>query len=30
MKYKGRRLKPGSKLPKNSVIDLILGDGESQ
>jgi len=28
MKHKGNKLKPGSKLPKNSVIDLILGDGK--
>ncbi|MFN0729877.1 PASTA domain-containing protein [Polaribacter gochangensis] len=28
MKHKGRRLKPGEKLQKNSVIDLILGDGK--
>lgn len=27
LKYNGKKLKPGSKLPKNSVIDLILGDG---
>lgn len=25
----GKEIKPGSKLPKNSVIDLVLGDGES-
>ena len=24
----GKDLKPGSKLPKNSVIDLVLGDGK--
>jgi len=28
LKYKGNKLKPGSKLPKNSVIDMVLGDGE--
>lgn len=28
MKHKNRKLKPGKKLPKNSVIDLILGDGK--
>ncbi|WP_347174042.1 PASTA domain-containing protein [Polaribacter uvawellassae] len=28
MKHKGSRLKPGEKLPKDSVIDLILGDGK--
>lgn len=28
LKFKGRDLKPGEKLPKNSVIDLILGDGK--
>ena len=27
MKHRGRDLKPGSKLPRNSVIDLVLGDG---
>ena len=27
IKHNGRELKPGSNLPKNSVIDLILGDG---
>lgn len=26
--YKGEKLKPGSKLPKNSIIDMILGDGK--
>ena len=30
LKFKGRKLKPGSKLPKNSVIDMILGDGKSR
>lgn len=29
MKHKGKSLKPGDKLPKNSVIDLILGDGKN-
>lgn len=24
----GKKLKPGIKLPKNSVIDLVLGDGK--
>lgn len=28
IKHKGKRLKPGEKLQKNSVIDLILGDGK--
>lgn len=28
LKYKGRKLKPGEKLPKNSVIDMVLGDGK--
>jgi beta-lactam-binding protein with PASTA domain len=28
MKYNGSNLKPGEKLPKNSVIDLVLGDGK--
>tara|TARA_R110002124_G_scaffold233351_1_gene398545 strand:- start:6826 stop:7377 length:552 start_codon:yes stop_codon:yes gene_type:complete len=28
IKHKGRKLKPGNKLPRNSVIDLILGDGK--
>jgi beta-lactam-binding protein with PASTA domain len=28
LKHKGRDLKPGEKLPKNSVIDLVLGDGK--
>ena len=27
MKNNGSELKPGNKLPKNSVVDLILGDG---
>ncbi|MCH3885696.1 PASTA domain-containing protein [Tenacibaculum aquimarinum] len=27
LKYKGKRIKAGDKLPKNSVIDLILEDG---
>tara|TARA_R110002073_G_scaffold53840_4_gene138857 strand:- start:63106 stop:63684 length:579 start_codon:yes stop_codon:yes gene_type:complete len=30
LRSKGKRLKPGIKLPKNSVIDLILGDGKSR
>lgn len=28
LKYQGKKLKPGTTLPKNSVIDLILGDGK--
>ena len=28
MKHNGRNVKPGKKLPRNSVIDLILGDGK--
>lgn len=28
LKSNGKRLKPGNKLPKNSVIDLVLGDGK--
>ncbi|MFY0630147.1 MAG: PASTA domain-containing protein [Flavobacteriaceae bacterium] len=28
LQSKGKKLKPGAKLPKNSVIDLILGDGK--
>jgi beta-lactam-binding protein with PASTA domain len=28
LQFEGRELKPGEKLPKNSVIDLVLGDGE--
>jgi len=27
MKYKGKALKKGDLVPKNSVIDLVLGDG---
>lgn len=27
LKYKGNEIKPGVKLPKNSVIDLVLGSG---
>lgn len=27
-KFKGKKVKPGIKLPKTSVIDLILGDGK--
>jgi len=30
LKSKGKKLKPGEKLPKNSVIDLILGDGNGR
>ncbi len=28
MKHNGKKVKPGKKLPRNSVIDLILGDGK--
>jgi len=28
LKHNGQRLKPGTTLPKNSTIDLILGDGK--
>ena len=28
MRFKGKRLKPGDKLPKNSEIDLVLGNGK--
>ncbi len=28
LRVKGKRIKPGEKLPKNSIIDLILGDGK--
>ncbi len=28
LKSNGKRLKPGNKLPKNSAIDLVLGDGK--
>ncbi len=28
LRYKGKRLKPGTKLMKTSTIDLVLGDGE--
>jgi len=27
LKYKGNKIQPGSKLPKKTTIDLILGDG---
>ena len=27
MRYKGEKLKPGTEIPKTSVIDLIVGDG---
>lgn len=30
LRHKGKRLKPGVKLPKNSVIDLVLGDGKGR
>ncbi|WP_369047782.1 PASTA domain-containing protein [Tenacibaculum sp. UWU-22] len=28
LKYKGKTINPGDKLPKQSTIDLILGDGK--
>lgn len=28
MRYKGRKLKAGDKVPKASIIDLVLGDGK--
>ena len=28
LKFEGQELIPGKKLPKNSVIDLVLGDGK--
>ncbi|WP_432671271.1 PASTA domain-containing protein [Flavobacterium sp. SM2513] len=28
MRYKGRKLNPGDKIPKASKIDLVLGDGK--
>lgn len=30
LKFKGKDLKPGEKLPKNSVIDLVVGDGKGR
>lgn len=30
LKSNGKKLKPGSKLEKNAVIDLILGDGKKR
>lgn len=27
LEYKGKEIKPGQKLPKNTLIDLVLGDG---
>jgi beta-lactam-binding protein with PASTA domain len=27
LRYKGKKISPGSELPKTSVIDLVLGDG---
>ncbi|MFD1316936.1 PASTA domain-containing protein [Namhaeicola litoreus] len=27
LEYKGREIKPGELLPKNSILDLVLGDG---
>ncbi|CAL2101206.1 PASTA domain-containing protein [Tenacibaculum sp. 190130A14a] len=29
LKYKGEKLEPGTSLPKQSTIDLILGDGNA-
>ncbi len=28
IEYKGKKVSPGVKLPKNTVLDLILGDGK--
>ena len=28
LKFKNRKIKIGDKLPKNSTIELILGDGK--
>ncbi len=28
LEHENKKLKPGQKLPKNSIIDLILGDGK--
>ena len=28
LRYKGKILNPNDKLPKNSIIDLVLGDGK--
>lgn len=30
LKHKGKKLKSGGKLPKESIIDLILGDGKGR
>jgi beta-lactam-binding protein with PASTA domain len=30
LKFKGKDLKPGEKLPKKSVIDLVVGDGKGR
>ncbi len=30
LRFKGKKLKTGEKLPKNSTIDLILGDGKGK
>lgn len=30
LKVKGKKIKPGDKFPKNTVIDLILGDGQGR
>ena len=29
-KYQGKKIKPGTKLPKTSVVELILGDGKGK
>lgn len=28
IRYKGKKLKQGDKLPLNSILDLVLGDGK--
>lgn len=30
LKYNGKQLKAGDKIPKNSIINLIVGDGKGQ
>jgi beta-lactam-binding protein with PASTA domain len=30
LKHKGKKLKEGDKLPKKSVVDLVLGDGKGR
>lgn len=30
LKFKGEKIEPGTKLPKQSTIDLILGDGNAE